>query len=296
MSVSGQAKTPGSRISLRPWLLLAPGLLLLVPFFLMPSAVLLRNSFNRDAPSGLMVTDFVLDNYLSVLTDRYYFTIFVNTVEIAALVGVISLIIGYPFAYYVVRWVGKWRNVLLWVVYTPLLVSVIVRVFGWMVITGDSGLINNLLLSTGLTDRPLRMLYEVEGMTIGMTHRYLPLMILPLVNSISKIDPALLSASNNLGGGAWRTQWKIVMPLCLPGAASGFQLVFAGVLSDFVLPNLMGTPRFRMLAPSLYVEAVTNLSWANAAAIAIVMVLVVVAMLALFNFAMRRLVPWTGAV
>lgn len=275
-----------------PWLWLLPAMTVLVPFFLLPVAVLLRNSVYRDDPGALIVPDFVATNYLRIITDPYYADVFVNTLMVAFGVSFAALMIGYPFAYYLVRWAGRSRPFLLWAVYTPLIVSVIVRVFGWMVITADSGLINTALLSMGVIERPVRLLYEVAGMVIGLTHRYLPLMVLPLVNSMAKIDRALLAASVGLGAGAARTQLYVVLPLSIPGAVAGFQLVFAGVLSDFVLPNLMGTTRFRMLAPTIYDEAVANLSWATSAAMAIVMLLLVVAMLVCTNLALRRFAPW----
>ena len=117
-------------------------------------------------------------------------------------------------------------------------------------------------------------------------------MVLPLVNAISKIDPALLTASAGLGAGRFRTFALVVVPLSLPGMVVGFQLVFAGVLSDYVLPNLMGTTRFRMLAPAIYDEAIGNVSWASAAAMAVVMIIIVVAVLLITNVAFRRFAPW----
>jgi len=284
-----------SRFSLRaaaPWLWLAPVLLLLVPFFLLPVGVLFRNSFGRDSPSGGVQPDWTLGNYLAIATDAYYAEVFLNTVAVAAGVGLAALVIGYPFAWFLVRWAGRWRTLLLWAVYTPLVVSVVVRVFGWMAITADRGLINSVLLGTGLVDAPVKMLYEVSGMSLGMLHRYLPLMVLPLVGALGKIDPSLLYASANLGAGGWRTLRRVILPLSLPGSVAGFQLVFASVLSDYVLPHLMGTTRFRLLAPLLYDEAMSNLAWATAAAIGATMILLVVALMATSNLALRRVAPW----
>jgi len=117
------------------WLLLVPVLTILVPLFLFPLAVLLRNSLNWDDPSAIMVADFSFANYARILTDGYYASLFGNSMLIAVGVAVITLVIGYPFAYYLVRWAGERRNLLLWIIYTPLIVSVITRVFGWMIIS-----------------------------------------------------------------------------------------------------------------------------------------------------------------
>lgn len=281
--------------SAAPWLWLTPALLLLLPFFMLPVGVLLRNSFGRDNPAGGIVPDWTLANYAAIATDSYYAQVFANTALVAFGVGIAALLAGYPFAYFVVRWSGRWRNLLLWAVYTPLVVSVVVRVFGWMAITADHGLINQSLLALGLVDAPVKMLYEVSGMSVGMLHRYLPLMVLPLVNALGKIDPSLMAASAGLGAGGLRTFARVILPLSLPGAVAGFQLVFASVLSDYVLPHLMGTTRFRLLAPALYDEAVSNLAWATAAAIGTTMVLMVLALMLAGNFALRRLAPWSRA-
>ena len=274
------------------WFLLIPVLTILIPLFLFPLAVLLRNSFNWDEPGAMMVEDFTFANYARILTDNYYASLFGNSILVAVGVALLTLVIGYPFAYFLVKWAGKRRNLLLWIIYTPLIVSVITRVFGWMIITADSGLINNLLLATGLTDGPVHILFDVSGMVIGMVHRYLPLMILPLANSIAKIDMRILLASTSLGAGSLATFLRVVIPLSLPGIIAGLQLVIAVVLSDFVLPILLGTPRFRMLAPAIYDEAIANVRWANSATMAILMVAVVVLILLSMNLVLRRTAPW----
>ena len=274
------------------WLLLLPVLAILVPLFLFPLAVLLRNSLNWDDPSAIMVADFSFANYARILTDGYYAGLFGNSMLIAVAVAVITLVIGYPFAYYLVRWAGERRNLLLWIIYTPLIVSVITRVFGWMIITADSGLINTVLIALGVTEGPVHILFEVSGMVIGMVHRYLPLMILPLANSIAKIDLRILLASTSLGAGSAATFARVIVPLSLPGIFAGLQLVIAVVLSDFVLPTLLGTTRFRMLAPAIYDEAIANVRWANSAAMAILMVALVVLVLLSMNLVLRRAAPW----
>lgn len=278
------------------WFLLLPVLGVLVPLFLFPLAVLLRNSLNRDDPGAIMVPDFTFANYERIITDSYYAGLFGNSMTVAVGVALVTLIIGYPFAYYLVRWAGERRNLLLWIVYTPLIVSVITRVFGWMVITADSGLINNLLLGLGIVDQPIHILFEVSGMVIGLVHRYLPLMILPLVNSIAKIDRRILLASTSLGAGPVNTFSRIIVPLSLPGIVAGVQLVMAVVLSDFVLPTLLGTTRFRMLAPAIYNEAISNFRWANSAAMSILMLLLVLMILVSMNLVFRRVAPWAKSL
>jgi len=280
------------RQGLPPWLLLLPALTVLIPFFLLPLASLLRNSFNRDDPTALMVADFTWRNYVRVLTDTLYLTSFGNSLAMAAAIAATTLVLGYPFAYFLVQRAGPWGPVLRWLVYTPLIVSVIVRVFGWIVITADSGLINTTLLALRLVDEPFKILFNVGGVFIGMCHRYFPLAVLPIASAIAKIDPALLAASFGLGAGPTRTFLQVALPLSLPGVVAGGQLVFAAVLSDFVMPLLLGSTRFRMIAPAIFEEAIGNVSWASAAAMAIVMLVMTALLLLVTSWTFRRLAPW----
>ena len=206
-----------------------------------------------------------------------------------------TLILGFPLAYFLVRWAGRWLPLLLWILYLPIIVSVVVRVFGWMVITADHGVLNQALAGLGLISRPIRLLYEVEAMTLAMTHRYLPLMILPLVNAIGKIDLSLDRAASDLGAGRLRVMWTITVPLAIPGIFVGSQLVFASVLSDFVMPSLLGTTRFPMMAPAIFEQSIQLMNWVNAAAIASVLLIFVVVYLTLSTVIYRRLTPWTAS-
>ncbi|MEJ0070681.1 MAG: ABC transporter permease [Pseudomonadota bacterium] len=279
-----------------PWLWLMPAGALIIPFFVIPLAVIVRNSVYRDDPSSFLVPDATFDNYRKVLSDPYYLDVFIHTLTIAAIVATIALVMAYPFAQLMARVSGRARALLLWAVFLPLYVSIIMRVFGWIVIIADSGLINQILLGLNLIEQPLHILYEVEGMVLGILHRYLPLMIVPLVTALRKLDVSLLKASANLGANGWFTWRRIVLPVSLPGAVAGVQLVFAGVLSDYVIPSLMGSTRYQLVAPALYYEAVTNGSWALAGAMATVVLATVALFLVVASLVMRRIAPWAGSL
>lgn len=283
-----------ARSSLTPWLWLAPAGALLIPFFLIPILVTARNSVYFDDPFGVLVPDFTFANYRKVLTDTYYLTVFANTALAALGVSALALAVAYPFSWLLARSGGSTRAFLLWAVYLPIYVSVIMRVFGWMVFIADSGMINEALLKLGVISAPIRMINEVSGMSIGLIHRYLPLMILPLVTSLRKVDDGMLRASANLGGGRWFTWWRVVMPISLPGAVAGTQLVFAGVISDYVIPILMGSTRFQLLAPAIYYEATTNASWALSGAMASIVLVAVAAFLLTANLVLKRIAPWAS--
>ncbi len=282
------------RTRMAPWFWLTPAGALLIPFFVIPVLITVRNSVYRDDPMGFLVPAFTFASYARVLSDSYYLGVFGNTLVAAASVSLITLAVAYPFAWLLARSSGSSRGFLLWVVYLPIYVSVIMRVFGWMVVIADSGMLNQALMKTGLINHPVRMINEISGMIIGMIHRYLPLMILPLMTSLRKVDDSILRASSNLGGGQWFTWWRVVMPISLPGAVAGTQLVFAGVLSDYVIPTLLGTTKFQLLAPAIYYEATTNAAWALSGAMATIVIVAVAAFLITANLILRRVAPWAS--
>lgn len=278
-----------------PYLLVLPVLLVVVPFFLLPLGVLLRNSLYRDDPRLLLVPDTTFVNYVKLLSDSYYSGIFLNSLGIAFLIALITLFIAYPLAWYMVQQKGRKLTILLWCVYLPLIVSVISRVYGWMVITADSGLINSLLIWSGLTEEPIRMLFDPIGMTIGMVHRYLPLMILPLYSALNRLDRQVLSASSTLGATGSQSFFRVILPLSLPGVFVGVQLTVAVVLSDYVLPLLLGSSRFPMVAPAIHDEALSMLRWASAAAMAVLTIVAVALVIVASNLLLRWLAPWSRA-
>ena len=282
------------RTRMAPWFWLTPAGALLIPFFVIPVLITARNSVYRDDPMGFLVPAFTFAGYARVLSDSYYLGVFGHTLVAAAIVSLVTLLVAYPFAWLLARSSGSSRGFLLWVVYLPIYVSVIMRVFGWMVLIADSGMVNQALLKLGLIHHPVRMINEISGMIIGMIHRYLPLMILPLMTSLQKVDDSIMRASSNLGGGQWFTWWRVVMPISLPGAVAGTQLVFAGVLSDYVIPTLLGTTKFQLLAPAIYYEATTNAAWALSGAMATIVIVAVAVFLITANLILKRVAPWAS--
>jgi putative spermidine/putrescine transport system permease protein len=292
------ADSPKSFVSAAwlPLLWLSPAALVLIPFFFLPLVLLVRNSLNRDDPIALMVPGMTLENYTKALGDPFYLQLFANTIGAALFVAIAATLIAYPFSFFIARYARRSIGLVIWAVYMPLFVSVIVRVFGWMIVLADSGLLNNTLLRLDIVQAPLRLLFEVDGMLIGMVHRYLPLAILPLFNAMKKIPDELHRASANLGAGPFTVIRDVVLPLSIPGMAISLQLTFAGALSDFVLPQVLGSSRFRMLAPAIYTEATTNLSMSMAAALAVLMLVFIIALIAATGVLLRRLAPWASSL
>jgi ABC-type spermidine/putrescine transport system permease subunit I len=280
--------------NLAPWLWLAPAGGLLIPFFVIPLLMLIGNSFLYDEPEGTVGSGLTWLNYIKVLSDPYYLKVFGNTFVSAIGIALLALVLAYPFAWLLAHASGKARTFLIWIIYLPIYTSVIMRVFGWLVILADSGIANQTLTALGLIDAPIRMMGETGGMAIGLLHRYLPLMIIPLATSLGKVDFDLLRASANLGGSPSRTWIRVILPISMPGAVAGTQLVFSAVLSDFVIPVMLGTTRFPLLAPTVYYEATTNASWPVAGAMGTVVLLIVVVVLLITNLIVRRLAPWSA--
>jgi ABC-type spermidine/putrescine transport system permease subunit I len=277
-----------------PWLWIAPAGMLLIPFFVIPLLLTLRNSFFSDDPMGTLIPKFTLENYSRIVRDPYYFGVFEDTVWAAVLVCLISILMSYPLSWVLARAQGSGRAFLLWIVYLPIYVSIIMRVFGWIVLLSDGGLFNQALAHLGVTAHPLQMMNSFIGMMVGLIQRYLPLMVLPLVTSLRKIDDSILRAAVGLGASRWFVWTRIIFPMSLPGAIVGLQLVFAGVMSDYVIPSLMGSPHFQMLAPAIYYEGITNASWALSGAIASTVILIVALFLICANLLVRRAAPWAS--
>ena len=215
-------------------LLFAP-LAFISAFFLAPMLVVAIASVTSDA-GGL-----TLAHYSRVLLDQYHWDVLLVTFRIALLTTVICLLIGFPLAWYLVRIVRvrAWRRACVILVIVPLFTSNIVRSFGWMVLLGRTGLVNQGLMGLGLTERPIRLLGTETGILIGLVYILVPFVVLAVGNALAKIDTACEDASADLGVGPARTFWFVTLPLCLPGAVSGSIMVFALAVSAYVTPALL---------------------------------------------------------
>ena len=182
------------------------------------------------------------------------------------------------------RWA---QSVLILVIVLPLLTSVVVRTFAWIVILGRQGIVNNALTSFGIIEEPLRLLYTEGGVVIALAQVQMPLMVLPLITSLSRIDPNLLDASAALGAGAWRTLIKVILPLTLPGVVAGSLLTFAAAITAFITQSLVGGGQMLFMPAYLYQQSSTLNNWPFAAAISIIFLVAVLAAVTLFNLVGR---------
>ena len=225
--------------------LAAPKLWLLV-FFVIPMASMVLYSFWRVVDYQI-VADFTLSNYAKISGDLYV-GVFARTIRLSILVTALSLLIGYPVAYFLARKVRYFKLTLLLLVILPLWTSYLIRSYSWMLILGTEGVINRLLLATGLTTEPVTwLLYSDFAVTIALVHIYLPYLILPLYAVLERIDSSVLEAAWDLGGGYVRTFFSVILPLSLPGVATGCLFVFIPSMGAFITPELLGGTRSIMI-------------------------------------------------
>lgn len=262
--------TSGTSSKSTPWFLSGPALLLFVALLLVPLLLTAVLSFNvYDPVVGAKSGEFTLDHYIDVFTDSYYLGIFWRTFWMSGLVAVICVVIGAPEAYVLSRMGNPWRSMLLLVVLAPLLVSVVVRAFGWSMLLGPEGLVNGMLGLVGIG--PVKILYTETAVIIALVHVMLPFMVIPVWTSLQKLDPGVENAALSLRASHFTTLRRIVLPQVMPGILSGSLIVFGLSASSFAIPGLLGGRRLKMVATIVYDEYLHELNWPLGAAIALVL-------------------------
>lgn len=266
-------RLPGQRLSwgprLVPWGMAGPATLLFVALVLLPLVLTLLLSFNEfDFQTGIKPT-LTLGHYWAVLSDDYYHGIFWRTFWVAGLTTLICILVGAPEAYVLSRMGTPWRAIFLLVILAPLLVSVVVRAFGWSMLLGPEGLVNKALLMAGIG--PLRMLYSPIAVIVALVHVMLPFMVIPVWTSLQKLDPAVEQAALSLNASRFTTLIRVVMPQVMPGILSGGLIVFGLSASSFAIPGLLGGRRLKMVATVVYDEYLNELNWPLGAAIAVIL-------------------------
>jgi putative spermidine/putrescine transport system permease protein len=267
------AAVSGKRQKLNSFLLVMPVLIVLVVFYFYPVLRLFVWSF--------FDPDFTLKHYYHIFEKPLYFKILLRTFKIAFLVTLVSLVLSYPVASFLAAAKGK-KQLLMVCVVLPFWTSLLVRTYAWMVLLQSSGLVNRLLKSTGLIEKPLHLMYNSTGVVIGMVHVLIPFMILPIYSVLKGIDQDLKLAAYTLGANRVKTFLKITLPLSLPGVGAGILFVFVLSLGFFITPSLLGGPKVTMISTLIETQVNTLNRWGFGAAIALVLLLCVVAILGMF--------------
>jgi len=269
------------------WGLLAPALLLYAIMLVAPLINLLVQSLHVAAPeqAGGGIS---LAAYARFFGDAFFLTVMARTLRVAAIVAVLCLLFGWPLAYHLSAARGRARAYLTLVIMVPLLISVVVRSFGWVVILGPHGLVNNTLMVLGLTDEPLRLLFTEGAVIVGAVHMLLPLMVLPISAALDNIDPAVIRAARNLGAGPVRVFARVLLPLSLPGVLAGLTITFGLAASAFVTPAALGGARLKFMSSLIYQYNVIVLDWPFGGALSVILVATTVLILALTTCAFER--------
>jgi len=227
-------------------------------------------------------------NYLFLGQDPLYWKAYLRSVEIAFFSALICLVIGYPMAYAMARADRSLRGLLLMLVVLPFWTSFLLRVYAWIGLLNNTGVINNVLLALGLIDRPIVMMRTNFAVYIGIVYSYLPFMILPLYATLEKMDLTLLEAAEDLGCRPFKAFLTITLPLSLPGIIAGFSLVFIPALGEFVIPDLLGGTETLMIGKVLWDEFFSNRAWPIASAVAIAMLSLVLLIMVFQHWLQRR--------
>lgn len=269
--------------------LLSPSVLLALLLLVAPLVLLARYSLNRFVPGEFMVQAFTLDNYLKFFSDPFYRDVLGRTVYVGFVSTAVCLLLGFLPAYYIARTPSpRMKSLLVIGVILPLLMGNAVRVAGWMVLLGDRGVVNALLMGLGLRGEPVQLLYTQTAVLIGTISVLLPFMIITLQSVIESINPALEEAALGLGAGHLRVFLRVLLPLAMPGVVVGSVLCFILAMNAYATPVLIGGPSFHMMAPKVYEQITKANNWPFGAALAFVLMATTLALTLLSSWLMNR--------
>jgi putative spermidine/putrescine transport system permease protein len=243
---------------------------LFVAFFVAPLVVLIILSLHSDAT----MRTWSLGHYVKFFTDPFNYSILWETLLLGVKATLLCLAFGFPIAWVCSRVGERLQSIIVFLVIMPILTSVVVRTFAWIVILGRQGIINQIWLGLGASE-PLRLLYTELGVVIVLAQVQMPLMVLPILAVMSKIDPNLSDASRVLGAGEWKTLWRVTVPLSLPGVIAGCILTYTACITAFVTQTLIGGARLIYMPLHIYQQAVGANNWPFAAAISVVFMIAV---------------------
>jgi putrescine transport system permease protein len=289
----------------RRWLVIGIPYLWLLVFFLVPFGIVLKISLSDAAVSqppyapqldlsagfagiGEFFSQLDFETYSFLLSDPLYINAFLSSLRIAATATLLALLVAFPLAYGMARAPEKWRPVLVMFVILPFWTSFLIRVYAWIGILRNEGLLNQFLLWTGIISEPLAIMNTTTAVYIGIVYSYLPFMVLPIYSTLEKMDDSLLEAAIDLGCSKISAFWLVTAPLALPGVIAGCFLVFIPAMGEFVIPDLLGGSGTLMMGKTLWNEFFNNRDWPVAAAVAIVLLLFLVLPILYFQRQLER--------
>ncbi len=261
------ARSSTSSSATKDWALALPLALFFLLFFAAPLGLLISTSFQAERQ---MTGALGLNQYAAFIADTLNLSVLGDTLLVGVKATALCLIAGYPLAWLCTKVSGRWQAVLIFLVILPIVTSVVVRTFAWIVILGRYGIVNEAIVALGLSAQPLRLLFSETGVVIVLAQVQMPLMVLPLITTLQRIDPNLESASLALGAGAWRTFFKVTLPLSLPGIIAGTILTYTACVTAFVTQSLIGGSRLLYMPMMIFQQAMDLQNWPFAAAVSVI--------------------------
>lgn len=270
VAAAGSSGVPGERVD---WCLAAPLGLTYLVFFAAPFAILLGVSFYADSEQ----TRLGLDSWTKFYGDAFYRKVILDTLKLGVFAVIATTLLAYPLALVFRAASPRAQRVLIFIILMPLLTSVVIRTFAWIVILAREGVINQTLLALGITATPLNLLQTELGLVIALTQIEMPLMLLPLITIMNQMDQNLIDASRALGASKWRTFFRVVLPLTLPGWIAGATLVFASATTAFISQSVIGGARLVYLPALIYQQVTVVYNWPFAAVASLTLLFTVLA-------------------
>ena len=261
--------------------LIAPTLLWLTVFFVVPMLIVVAVSFARRTPYGQVVFNWTLHNYARFL-EPLYLSIFGQTLVVAFVTTVVTVLMGYPLAYYIAQLPKRWQQPGLILCMIPFWINFLIRSYAWVIILRAQGVLNTLLIKAGLIEQPLQLLYNEGAVMLGMVYALLPFMILPIYVSIEQLDHRLLEAASDLGAKPLTAFRKITLPLTMPGVAAGTILVFISSLGMFVVPDVMGGAKSALVGNLIQNQFLSARDWPFGSALSIMLAVLSLVLIILY--------------
>lgn len=277
--------------------MLTPPTLFLFIFFLTPLCIVLIYSFLEPGLYGGVEWNFHHLNYGRIFGwadtkyekfDLVYASIFFRSVKLAALTVLTTLIICYPVAFWVSRLSDRKKNICIFLITLPFFVSMVVRLFAWVLILRPTGFFNQALMSIGLISEPLEIIFTGTAVVIGMTYVFVPFMFLPLYASVEKLDMTLIEASYDLGANGFQTFWRVIFPVTLPGIIGGSIIVFIPSLGNFIVPSLLGGAKVLMIGNLIEQQFLSARNWPFGSALGMIVMAIVLILLIVYGRLVSR--------
>lgn len=293
-------RRPVRAMNIRRFILIAVPYAWLLALFLIPFIIVFKISlsdlalsippYSPTAKDGIwaMFRAFDVENFVFLASDDLYWRAYLSSLKIALISTVLAVLVGYPMAYGMARAPEEWRPTLMMLVILPFWTSFLIRVYAWVGILSNEGLLNQFLLWLGIIDAPLTIMNTTTAVYIGIVYTYLPFMILPIYAALDRLDESLIEAAEDLGCSRLKAFWLVTIPLSRNGIIAGCFLVFIPALGEFVIPSLLGGSGTLMIGKVLFEEFFNNRDWPVASAVAVILLVILIIPIVLFQRNQQR--------